>query len=251
MIKYIAHLILAISMFLMHIIGYGQTKTVQVNHFDSAIISPHIQVTFKQGDAERVIIESSKVSQEKINIENEGKTLRIYLDGAKMVTKNVKTKRDEWNNRKKPLYKDTQVVATVIYKELKDLSIRGEEIIKCESLIEQDGFRLKAYGESKITMNALKVNNLNVTMYGESYLELKEGTVNNQKYTVYGEGKINTLGIANENTKITAYGEGNFRVNVSDHLKVTAFGEATVAYNGNPSINKGIVIGRAVIQKMN
>ncbi|WP_109301832.1 head GIN domain-containing protein [Aquimarina sp. AU474] len=230
--------------------GHSQ-EVIDVAHFDKVIISPHIQVKFIEGNRESVVIENSKLAREKINIENEGKTLRVYLDGAKMITKNVKADHSKWNNQRKSLYKGTQVTAIVYYKDIKELSIRGEEVILCESPMKSDDFKLKIYGESKIIMNSLEAESFQVSMYGESYLEIKDGVVGTQKYTVYGEGEVNSLGLNNENTKITAYGEGNFRINVSDNLKVTAYGEANVAYNGDPSINKGIIIGKARIQKMN
>jgi hypothetical protein len=40
-------------------------------------------VTFIEGDEEKVTIEKSTVSDDKINIIVNGKTLRIYLDDAK------------------------------------------------------------------------------------------------------------------------------------------------------------------------
>ncbi|MBQ0735861.1 head GIN domain-containing protein [Aquimarina celericrescens] len=246
----IAQYLVTFILFLVSIIaGYAQ-KTVAVDNFDKVIISPHIQITFEEGNDENVVIESTNVPEDKINIKVEGKTLRIYLDGAKMITKNEKVYNEKGWKTKRSIYKGTQVVAKVTYKNLQELSIRGEEVILCKSPIEREDFKLKIYGESKITMNSLQVNKLQATMYGESYLEIKEGIVNNQKYTVYGEGEVNTLGISNESTKITAYGEGNFRIRVSNNLKVTAYGEATVAYHGNPAINKGIIIGKAKIQKM-
>ena len=47
---------------------FAQTTTA-VNHFNKVIVSPHIQVTFIEGDKESVTIEKSTVSNEKINIE--------------------------------------------------------------------------------------------------------------------------------------------------------------------------------------
>ncbi len=232
------------------IAGYGQ-KNISVDHFDKVIVSPHIEVTFKEGTTENVRIENAKVPDHKINVRVEGKTLRIYLEGAKMVTKQKKVYDKRGWKTKKPIYPSTMVTATITYKHLKELSIRGEEVILCESPIKREDFKLKMYGESKVTVNDIQVNSLGVTMYGEGYLEIKDGMVDRQKYTVYGEGEINTLGLNNESTKITAYGEGNFRVNVSEDLRITAYGEPTIAYDGDPSINKGIVIGRATIRKMN
>ena len=81
-------------------------------------------------------------------------------------------------------------------------------------------------------------------------LLLEKGNIDKQKITAYGETKVNTLEVNNTVTKITAYGEGSYRVNVSEELKVTAYGEATIAYLGNPNVSKGIIIGKAIIQKI-
>ena len=230
-------------------IGFAQTKTVNVDSFDKVIVSPHIQVTFQQGDSESVAIESSTVSEDKINIEVNGKTLRIYLDSAKEVTKNEKTYEDGYQ-RKKSIYNGTVLTATITYKNLEELSLRGEEKFVCKSALSGDKFRLKIYGESQVFLNDVALGSLQTTIYGESYLELKAGTVGRQKITAYGETKVNTLGVESKSAKITAYGEGSYRLNVIDDLKITAYGEATVAYQGNPEVNKGIIIGEATIQKI-
>ena len=208
-----------------------------------------IAVNFVQGNTESVTIETCSVDKSKLNIEVNGKTLRIYLEGAKEVTKNEKHYKNG-QKRTRSLYKGTIVTATVTYKNIDELSLRGEEKFVCKSPIVQDDFRLKIYGESEIIINKIDLKTLRTTMYGESYIVIKEGTIGRQKFTGYGEAKINTLGVNNKSTKILAYGEGSYRVNVSEDLKVTAYGEATVAYKGNPNVNKGIVIGEATIQRI-
>ena len=228
--------------------AHAQSKKT-VDRFDSVIISPHIQTIFVQGDKESVEIKNAKVSEDKINIEVKGKTLRVYLDGAKVVTKNVKINTDDWKG-KKALYQGTMMTAIITYTELKDISIRGEETVVCKSPIESEDFDLSLYGEAIMTMESLHVEEFKVAIYGESSLEIIKGNIENQKYAVYGEGKVNTLGVDNSHTKITAFGEGNFRINVSDALKVTAFGEANVSYTGTPDVDKGIVIGEAVIHQI-
>lgn len=227
----------------------AQSKIVNVAHFNKVIVSPHIQVVFKQGNEESVRIENTIVSHEKINIEVHGKTLRLFLDDAKMMTKSEKVKRDKWQG-KKSIYKGTIVTATITYTVLKELSLRGEETFVCESPMEGERFQLKIYGESQVYLNEVKLQTLQATIYGESYLEIKAGSIERQKFTAYGESRINTLEINNETTKITAYGEGSFRFNVSENLKITAYGEAIVAYKGNPEVHKGIIIGEAIIQKI-
>lgn len=220
-----------------------------VESFNKVIISPHIQVTFVEGNEESVMIDKSYVSDDKINIEVNGKTLRIYLDGAKEVTKNEKVYKDDYKAQQ-PIYHGTEVTATVTYKTLNELSIRGEETQLCKSLLKGDKFRLKIYGESTVILNEVDLGELQTTIYGESSLEIKSGSIQSQRYVAYGEGKVNSLGISGNTGKITAYGEGDFRMNVSDEIKITAFGEAKLAYKGNPAINKGLHFGELQIDKI-
>ena len=130
------------------------------------------------------------------------------------------------------------------------LSLRGEETFTSEGMLRADQFTLNVYGASQIYFDEVDINQLKSSIYGESYIKIKKGTVNEQKFTAYGESKINTFDVTNKATKITCYGEGSFQLNVEENLKVTAYGEATVAYKGDPDVKKGIVIGEATIEKI-
>ena len=148
------------------------------------------------------------------------------------------------------MYDKTTVIATITYKTLNELSIRGEEEQVCQSPIEGDEFTLRVYGESKITFNELALQQLHTTMYGENVLEIKSGSIREQQYTCYGEGKINALAITGRSSRITAYGEADFWLNVSNRIKITAFGEAKVHYKGNPEIVKGFRLGELDVVKI-
>ena len=224
-------------------------NTIGVDAFDKVIISPHIEVILMEGNEESVKIENAKVPEDKINVVVEGKTLRIYLDGAKTVTKSEKVQRGngKW---KRSIYNGTMATATITYKKIKALSVRGEEVVKCDTPIEQKSLKLTIYGDSKVYFNSLTTEELTVSIYGESYLEIQGGDVGRQVYRAYGESEVNTLNMENSSTKITAYGESNFRVNVSDRLKVTCYGESKINYKGDADVDKGIVIGEARIRKI-
>ncbi|MEP6583432.1 MAG: head GIN domain-containing protein [Ginsengibacter sp.] len=223
--------------------------TTPVKPFDKVIVSPHVQATFIEGDQESVTIENSTVSNDKINIEVKDKTLRIYLDGAKEITKNEKSYENGYKE-KHSIYNGTVVTATITYKTLNDLSVRGEEIIVCKSPLKVDKFKLKIYGESHVFLNEVTFEELHTTIYGESDLVIKSGSIKDQRFTAYGESKINSLAITSNTTKITAYGEAHFQVNVLDKMKVTSFGEAVVEYKGNPEITKGLNIGEVQIARI-
>lgn len=227
----------------------AQTKTLKVDSFDKIIISPHIKATFVQGDEESVYFEYANVSEEEINVEVEGKTLRIYLDGAKTLDRNEKVRGNGYN-MSRAYYEGAEVKAIITYKSLETLSVRGEEIIRCESLMDQKNFTLRIYGESQVYLSDVNLERLKVTIYGESYLEVQKGTVDHQKFTAYGESKVNTMAIDNTFTRILAYGESDFRVNVADRLKVTCYGETHITYEGSPKVDRGIVVGEATIRKI-
>ncbi|WP_026449600.1 head GIN domain-containing protein [Aequorivita capsosiphonis] len=220
-----------------------------VEHFDKVIISPHIQVTLVQGSKETVTIEDNKVSNDKLNIEVNGKTLRIYLKDAKEVTKDT-TLTENGMKMKRSIYKGTIVTATMTYKTLNDISVRGEETLVCNSLLKGNNFNLKIYGESHIYLNEVNLKKLQATIYGESVLEIKSGTIQNQKFTAYDESKVEALAIDSEETKITAYGEAEFKINASKKIRITSYGEASLQYSGDAEINKGLNVGGLKIRKI-
>lgn len=227
----------------------AQEQVFKVGNFDKIIISPHIEAVLVQGNNTTVSIEDSKVPLDKINVEVEGTTLRVYLDGAKTVTKSEQVSSDQWKG-KRAIYNGTMVTAKITYASLENLSIRGEEVIKCKGTLDGDKLKVSLFGAAKVYFDALDLNELVVAIYGSSYLELKTGTVGRQVYRAYGESEVNALGLTNNETKITAYGESNFRVAVADRLKVTCYGESQINYTGNPTVDNGIIIGEARVRKI-
>jgi hypothetical protein len=216
-------------------------QTGPVGRFHKVIISPYIQVTFVQGDKESVTINHLTVDSSKLHVEVQGGTLRLYLDGGKDIPH---------NQQNRHLYPDHAVSATVVYKKLDALSLRGTETYLCQSPLSQDKFTLRIYGESTVIFTEVHIAKMHTTIYGESKMDIMAGAVNKQCYTCYGEGKINTTAIAGQEAKVTAYGEAEFRLNVSDRIKITTFGEARLRYMGNPAIVKGIHIGGLDLQKI-
>lgn len=240
---------LGVSTVLVMNIATAQNKEIKVASFDNVIISPHIEAAFVEGSREMVSIDDADVPLEKLNIKVDGNTLRIYLDGAKTYTKSKKVKYDDYKGRQQ-LYSGTQVSLTITYKHLKNLSVRGEENFRLESPIDQTSLQLSLYGESDVRIKSAVVENLKVVIYGESFLKIDAGESSYQKYKAYGEGEVNTLGMSNKTAKITAYGESEFRLSVSDRLKVTSYGEAEINYKGEPTIDKGVVLGENSIRKI-
>ena len=225
-------------------------QATPVDHFHKVIISPYIQVTFVQGEEESVTINHLIVDSSKLHVEVQGGTLRMYLDGAKDIPYDRQAYKSHGNQHTHDLYPNHAVIATVVYKKLDALSLRGAETYLCQSPLRADRFTLRIYGESTMIFTEVHISKLHTTIYGESTLNIKAGAVSKQYYTCYGEGKINTTAIAGQEAWVTAYGETEFRVNVSDRIKITAFGEARLRYMGNPAIVKGLHFGEVDLQRL-
>lgn len=225
-------------------------QTVPVGHFHKVMISPYIQVTFVQGDTESVTINHIIADSSKLHVEVHGGTLQLYLDGAKNFPRHRQNYGSDGNQQSHNLYPDHAVIATVVYRKLDAMSLRGEETYLCQSPLSAATFTLRVYGESRVIFTEVHISRMYTTIYGESSLDIKSGEVNKQRYTCYGEGKINTTAITGQKAKVTTFGEAEFRVNVSDLIKITAFGDAKVCYRGNPEIVKGIHFGGVDVQKL-
>lgn len=247
MTQNIRYIILTISLVITA--GTFAQTTTAVKPFDKIIVSPHIQATYVEGSEESVTVQSSTVDTGKIHIEVNNKTLRVYLEGAKDIEKNEK---DYSNGYKEThsIYNGTVLTVLITYKTLHELSLRGDEKHLCQSTLTGDHFTLKVYGESDVTINDIKVNELSVATYGECKLTFLSGSVSSQKYTAYGEGKINSLAVSGKSSTITAYGEADFTLNVSDEIKMTAFGETRLHYKGDSVLRKVLQIGKAHIERI-
>lgn len=246
--KNLKHIIIIVLAFVSQIV-IAQNKQI-VEPFNKVIISPHIETVFVQGEEESVAILDNTLSDDKVNVEVNGGTLRVYLDDAKMTTKHEKVVKNGVKMNV-PIYKGKVLTIKVIYKNIDNLSLRGEQRTICKSLIDVEKFDLKIYGESQITFNDVNIEELDVDVYGESQLTIKKGSTNHQKITVYGEGEINVVEVKNKTAKLRALGEAIFKVNTSKHIKFTAFGEAELYYKGNPEISRGFGVGASSINQIN
>lgn len=228
-------------------LAIAQSKTFAVKTFDKVIISPHIEVVFKTGDKEEVVIEMLSESIVEMNVEVKNKTLQVYLDDAKTITE--KDKEKSTKNRTYDAYNGTVARATIYYKKVKSFSLRGEERMTFEDAIISDKITFTIYGESQVTMKDVTLKDLKVTIYGESYLNIEKGSITNQRIIGYGGSTVDFSQVNNKDTKITAYGDGSYQCNVSDRLKITSYGEPTITYKGSAKVESGLSFGKVEIVK--
>jgi len=225
----------------------AQEISRDLKSFHKVIVSPRVNLILEQGDQENIRVTYSNVEADKINITVQGNTLRVYLDDARVAEKTYRTH----GNERRSIYHDASVTAYVTYKELEHLEIRGNQELTCNSPLTAERFTLKAYGENDINLASLKTEYLRTSLFGDNDLKIKTGKAEYQKYKLYGNNKIDTQDLKSFSAITTIFGDSKIKLNTQDNLKVNAFGESQVSYNGNASVNKGLIFGKAQITKLN
>ena len=241
--KKVTLLILATLAFLPALVA--QEINTDLKPFRKVIASPHINLVLNKGDRESIRLVYSRVSEDKLNIRQHGKTLHIYLDDAKVTEK---TRRDGYSRR--GIYPDVNITAYVTYKSLEELEIRGNQELSCLDPIRSKRFTLKAYGENEITISSLNTEYLITRLYGENSLKINDGKAQFQKYSLYGQNEIDTRPLKSYSTTANIYGESKLHLSTDDELKVNSFGEGQVLYNGNAKVNQRLIFGQTKISRL-
>ncbi|QHT70643.1 DUF2807 domain-containing protein [Rhodocytophaga rosea] len=225
----------------------AQTLTKSLPAFEKVIVSPLINLVLEQGEQESIRLEYEGVAEDKINYNVEGKTLKLYLDGAKLRVKNQRYDKDGWTYNKAD-YENVHITAYVTYRKLEVLQVRGEETTICKSALIQPAFKLKVFGESKVTLIALETNRLKVSLYGQNQIKIQSGSSDHQRYWVYGENKIDSEKLVGKKTTTTSFGESTLYVHASQQLLVTALGESDIVHRGGAQVSRKIVLGSNTIR---
>jgi hypothetical protein len=227
---------------------HAQTIDKALPRFDKLVVSPLINVVLTEGREEHIRLEYAGIESHKINYEVKGKTLRLYLDDAKITVKNRKHYDEDGYEYKKPIYKNVHITAYVTYRQLRSLEVRGEEKVVCESPLVGDEFRLKIYGQSQVTLTSLEANHLSAYLYGENKLTIQSGNAETQKYRVYGENRIDTRNFTGKHISAGSIGESKLSLHASGELRVTTVGESVVHNAGDGQTSKRLTIGNANVQ---
>lgn len=227
-----------ISAIFLSIVGFGQQFKTDVKPFTRLVVSPRINVIIEKGTVESVRVVYENITEDKINVNVSGKTLRIYLDEARKKEKSIQTG---------GMYEGATITAYVTYRELEGIEIRGNQELVCVGPIQADVFRLRAYGQNDIHLSSLKSDFFQVKLYGQNDLQIGQGRTLEQKYVLYGENKIDSKGLRSDYITTSIFGEGSLRVNSAEEVRINAVGEPNIFVDGGAHVSKRFVIGKANI----
>ena len=242
------HILVLMAAYLTIFTATAQEMVKKVRPFSRIIASPHINVILEEGETETVKIVYHNVSEDRINVEVQGKTLRLYLDDARVTDK----LEGRGRHSKRSTYHDVSITAYITYRTLQHLEVRGAQEVTCHSPIRSDKkFKLKAYGENEINLVSLRTDYLKTVLYGENRLKIKGGRADYQKYKLYGDNRIDASKMKSYSASAMSFGESDVRIYSQDELRVTAFGETRVSFSGDANLSRGLIFGKTDINRVN
>lgn len=248
--KNLRKLALIICLVVIVLSARAQTPVQTLSSFDKIITSPYVSIVLAAGEQETIQLQYQNIEPDKVNYSVRHKTLRIYLNDARITVKNRK-ERDGDYEYKHPIYdKSVKVIAYVTYRQLKNLQIRGEEEVVCQDKLISDVFRLKVYGQATVRLAALQANRFKAALYGENNVTIQSGQATKQQYRVFGENRLDTEKLTGETVSAHTYGDSQLSVYASNRIGVMAFGESDIRYAGGAALHKGLVIGEVTIHRV-
>jgi hypothetical protein len=227
--------------------GYSQEMEQKLRPFDKIVVSHKIDLVLIPGETESIRITYSGVDADKINIEQSGRRVHVFLDDAKIVDKGEKRGNNMFERR--PKYRFASVTAYVTFKTLHLIETRGEGEVLCDGKIVAKKVKIRAYGDTEIRLAYVEAKTVKARLYGDNKMRIREGEAGHVNYKLFGDNELDSRGLQSVTSNTTIYGDGKVAIQVTEEARINSFGDPSLFVSGSPVISKGIIIGEADIRR--
>lgn len=227
-------------------ICYSQEIEQKLRPFDKIVVSYKIDLVLIPGDTESIRITYSGVDPDRINIDQSGHRVHVYLEDAKIFDKGEK--RGNMFERR-PRYRFASVTAYVTFKTLRLIETRGEGEVFCDGRIAAKKIKIRAYGDTDIRLSYVEAQTVKARLFGDNTMRIRRGEAGHVSYKLFGDNEIDARGLQSITSSTTVYGDGRVSLHASEEARITSFGDPSLYVSGSPNISKGIIIGEADIRR--
>lgn len=229
-------------------IGYSQEIEQKLRPFDKIVVSYKVNLVLIPGNTESIRIVYSGVNADRINIDQSGHRVHVYLEDAKIYDKGEKRKHDDWFDRR-PRYRFASVTAYVTFKTLRLIETRGDGEVFCDGKIISKKIKVRAYGDTDVRLTYLEAKTVKARLYGENTMRIRRGEAGHVSYKLFGDNTVDSRGLHTVTSSTTVYGDGKVAIHATEEARITSFGDPKLLVTGSPNISKGIMIGEADIRR--
>jgi hypothetical protein len=206
----------------------------EVESFDAINVGCAIHLFISQGDIQKVTVETDENLQSRLKTKVSNGELVLSCDNVRNASK-------------------MNVYITVPI--LKKLDANGAAIVKGDTPIKSDNFKLIASGASKVTLDldvrtlfteasgaskgtlTVKADNLSSEISGASDLKMS-GMATEHKTEVSGAGNLKAMELVTDNTEAEVSGAGDASVMARKQLKADLSGAGSIKYFDNSDVKK-------------
>jgi hypothetical protein len=230
-------LIITTTAFLIAAIATAKvSENRQVSDFSKIEASHGVQVYFTQSNSQSLKVETDDTEKMKyIKTENNGKTLRVYIDTK---GKNITSGKNDDKSKKKWRIHNNNIRFEVVkvyvsVPKVTDLKVSSGASIVLENNINNDVINLDA-SASGIISGAINTQKLNIDLssYGDATIL---GTTHDVVIDASSAALCNTKELITYNAKVDASSAATVYVNTTGSLNADASSMAKVYYYGNPT----------------
>ncbi len=200
----------------------NSVKNFNIRSINSVSVASGIDLFIKQGNEERLHIESSNDLLKNVEVIQEGRHVTIKY----------KSNTNNWNR----MFKNQGIKAYITIKDLNTLKSSGGSDVESVGQLTLANLDITSSGGSDVKLN-IKSTNISVSSSGGSDVDLT-GSTTNFTASASGGSDINARNLNSVYAKITASGGSDVTLSVSKALDANATGGSDIHYKGNPEVRK-------------
>lgn len=210
----------------------AQKRTVDVGSFSEFSLGIAGNVYLKQGDDEKVEVDCSDETFEKLE----------FNVGADRLTIRRKD-RNGWSS-----WRTSNVDIYITMKDIERLSVSGSGEINSENTINTDELRLDVSGSGDMDLD-VESSEVEIRISGSGSISLN-GSSDKAEARISGSGKVKAEDMEVKTFKASISGSGSCYVTASEEVSASISGSGNVYYAGNPDRVIGNSSGSGKVRKM-
>jgi hypothetical protein len=229
-------------------LGRTVTQEPEITDFDRLQVSHAFDVTVRQGQSYRVVIEVDEAVLPHLQVDRQGSTLRIGIEPG-------------WRIFRGP----TTLRAEVTMPELSGLTASGASRVSLSGFASSAGLDIQASGASRVN-GEIDAGDATIGASGASEIDLSgayqdltveasgasnvtlDGAGQNLRANASGGSEIDLSNLPVADARVQAAGASTIRVQPSGTLDVEASGASNVYYSGNPTLGNISTSGASSIR---
>lgn len=207
------------------------TKKVTTSSYDKVMVAGFFDVTLVSGNEGTITVKGEENLLDYVSITVENGALKIATEKGKRISPS----------------QGHDIVLTVPFESLDEVSLAGSGDIRSESKITASKFetKLTGSGDIKLTIDAQEVD---ATVTGSGDMTLK-GKTGDFTCKVTGSGDLSAFDLDSDKVNTSVSGSGDCRVFCSGSLEARVTGSGDIQYKGDPKKKDIKVSGSGSISK--